>query len=168
MNRDKKNIIDAYGNKLRMRVMGICLKYDSLLLVRHKSLGPNGTLYAPPGGGMEFGESAESTLKREFLEETGLEISLKRFMFTHEFLDPPLHAIELFFEVQIEGGKLTTGIDPEMASKDQIIQKVDFFQYKKLYQSDKTNLHHALKKCGTLDELLKLSGYHKFENKSLK
>ncbi|MEX2234420.1 MAG: NUDIX hydrolase, partial [Cyclobacteriaceae bacterium] len=72
-----------------------------------------GNFWSPPGGGLEFGESVDQRLQKEFLEETGLRISKGRFLFTCEFIQKPLHAIELFFEVEISGGVLQKGEDPE-------------------------------------------------------
>jgi len=68
-------------------------------MASHHSLGESGILWAPPGGGMDFGQSVEENLTREFREETGLKVEVKRFLFINEFLAVPLHAVELFFEV---------------------------------------------------------------------
>ena len=67
-------------------------------------------------GGLQYGESMQECLKREFEEETGLQVKVKRFLFVNEFLQPPLHAVEFFFEVRITGGNLRTGTDPEAAA----------------------------------------------------
>lgn len=55
----------------RLGVYGIALEGNKILLV---SKGPNGCYRNKldlPGGGVEFGESPEETLRREFMEETG-------------------------------------------------------------------------------------------------
>ena len=121
MQQAKDLINNAYGQKLRVRVCGICIQEDLILLVKHKHLGNTGTLWAPPGGGMEYGESAHEALKREFEEETNLEVIIKDFLFVHEYLDPPLHGIELFFRVEIVGGNLKLGQDPELPLTNQNI-----------------------------------------------
>jgi 8-oxo-dGTP diphosphatase len=95
----KESIIRNFGNRLRLRVCGLCIQDDKVLLVKHKSLGEKGYLWAPPGGGVNYGESVEEALKREFLEETGLEINISRFLFVSEYLDVPLHALELLFKL---------------------------------------------------------------------
>ena len=97
-------IAEIYGNRVRIRVCGLCWQEGSLLLIKHK-MGPEG-FWAPPGGGLEYGESLEDTLRREFLEETGLDVVSEKFLFGCEFIKPPLHAVELFFNVRIVGGKL--------------------------------------------------------------
>src|SRR5688572_10993783 len=117
----ESEITRIYGNRLRVRVCGICWDDDRLLLVNHKMAG--GDFWAPPGGGLEFGQHLSDALRREFKEETNLEIELGSFLFGCEFNKAPLHAIELFFEVNAIGGALKTGSDPEL----QLIKEVRFF-----------------------------------------
>lgn len=93
-------IVSSFGNKLRIRVCGICIEENKILLVRHHSIGQSGILWAPPGGGMVYGETSEAALVREFVEETGLDIQVEHFLCVNEYLTPPLHAIELFFMVK--------------------------------------------------------------------
>jgi 8-oxo-dGTP diphosphatase len=94
-----QEITALYGKKVRVRVCGLCWEDNKLLLVNHRSLKPV-NFWAPPGGGLEFGEKVENALKREFGEETGLEIAVTRFAFGCEYIQDPLHAIELFFHVK--------------------------------------------------------------------
>lgn len=103
-----------YGNRLRVRVCGVCVHDHRLLLVRHGMA--DGPLWAPPGGRLEFSESAGDCLAREFREETGLSVEIRDFLFTCELLNPFLHAVELFFAVEWVGGTLITGHDPEAGS----------------------------------------------------
>ena len=67
----QNEIVSSFGNKLRIRVCGICIEENKILLVRHHSIGKSGILWAPPGGGMIYGETSEQALIREFVEETG-------------------------------------------------------------------------------------------------
>ena len=55
-------------------VYGFCVRDARLLLIR-KARGPYTGLLDLPGGGIAFGEQPEETLRREFLEETGLEVT---------------------------------------------------------------------------------------------
>ncbi|MGD9328793.1 MAG: NUDIX domain-containing protein [Cyclobacteriaceae bacterium] len=159
----EEKIIEKFGNKLRVRVCGILIEKGKILLIRHKSLGKNGVLWAPPGGGMLFGEHAEETIKREFEEETGLKIKVERFLFTHEFLKPPLHAIELFFEVSRLEGALKTGYDPEMKKNEQIITDATYLDMDQISKMDHDSIHNVLRKVSNLKDLLYLDGYVKFE-----
>jgi len=155
----KEKIIKTYGNRLRMRVCGVCIENDAVLVVNHHSLNGDVNFWSPPGGGMEFGFSAEENLKREIVEETGLEVEVAGFMLVHEFLAPPLHAIELFFEVQRQGGTLKVGIDPEMNSKDQIIKDVQFMHIEKLLKLPENHIHQALKKLIDPSNAKSFAGY---------
>lgn len=109
-----KSVQEIYGNRLRVRVCGLCREQDEILMVNHAGL-VDGPFWAPPGGGMEFGQSAQETLEREFLEETGLGIKVGPMQFITEIIRGPLHAIELFYEVTVTGGTLRTGTDPELS-----------------------------------------------------
>ena len=159
----ENKIIKKFGNRLRVRVSGILVEEGRILLVRHKSLGREGILWAPPGGGMKFGKSAEENLIREFLEETGLEIAVSGFLFVHEFLQPPLHAIELFFEVSRTGGVLSTGSDPEMAGEEQIIETVEFIGFSDLAAIESMQLHQVLRGVTSYNDFIRKSGYVKIE-----
>ncbi|MBL6445532.1 NUDIX domain-containing protein [Fulvivirga sp. 29W222] len=155
-------IKSAYGNKVRVRVCGICIKDNALLLVNHKGLNSDDNLWVPPGGGIEFGESTEAALRREFLEETGLRVDVTDFLFVNEFIKPPLHAIELFFSVDILNGQLIQGIDPEVGAKDQIIKKVEFVSFQNLVVMSNEILHNALHSVKSQESLLNMRGYFKF------
>lgn len=63
-----------------LRVAGVLLKDGKILLQRDK----NGAEYALPGGHVQVGETTENALKREFCEEMGMEITIKRFLWTEE------------------------------------------------------------------------------------
>jgi 8-oxo-dGTP diphosphatase len=117
-------------------------------------------LWAPPGGGMLFGSPAEKNLEREFVEETGLEISTEKFLFVHEYLEPPLHAIELFFKVRLTGGKLGKGRDPEMGEAEQIIRQVAFLGIEEISSLEENQIHSVFHKIGRIEDILSLSGFY--------
>lgn len=146
-------IINNFGNKLRVRVCGICLHQDKLLMINHIGLNANGFFWAPPGGGLKYGESIADCLKREFKEETNLEIEAGEFLFFHEFLDPPLHAVELFFKVNIVSGKFQMGSDPELSKENQIIQNVEWLSKVEILDLPKESIHQGLIKNMKLIEI---------------
>ena len=150
-----------YGNKLRVRVSGLLIEEEKILLVKHKGLG-GGHLWAPPGGGMEYGSSAEENLKREFLEETGLEVRVLKLQFVNEFIKSPLHAIELFFLVEREGGKLKLGSDPESDKNHQILEAINFFSFAEIVAMKENELHNLFRHCRSISGLLKMNGYFNY------
>ena len=156
-------IANQFGHRLRTRVSGICIEDNRILLVKHRGLGPQGILCLPPGGGMEYGTSAEENLVREFKEETGLDILVEKFMFVHEFLAKPLHALELFFRVKRIRGALARGFDPEMPDNDQIIQEVKFFTEEEIRTQPRSIFHNMLSVCGNLPKLQEQKGYFIFD-----
>ena len=158
----KQEINQQYGEKLRVRVSGICIEDGKLLLVHHRGLGETEWLWAPPGGGMEYGEDARTALKREFLEETQCEIEIEKFLFVHEYLDPPLHGIELFFKVNITNGEIAVGKDPEMSDDAQLLTEIGFLEFNKLKEHHSHSLHYVLQKTDHLSDLINLKGYFKF------
>lgn len=160
---EQSAIKQLYGHKLRLRVCGICIRENKVLLVRHSGLGEEGQLWIPPGGGMEWGQTAPQNLEREFLEETGLEVETGPLMFVHEYLSAPLHAVELFFRVRIIGGALCRGTDPELSEADQIIQEVGFLSFEEIKALPPAQLHAIFKYFRTLEALNNASGFFNFE-----
>jgi len=155
-----EDITKLYGNKVRIRVCGLCWQSHELLMVNHRMI-TNGNFWAPPGGGLEFGQTLEESLIREFKEETGLEIKVTDFQFIVEFIKPPLHAVEVFFAVEITGGSLITGTDPEMSVKNQIIRQVEFLDWASLNDIPPHEKHGILKQCRTKKDLLALRGFYR-------
>jgi 8-oxo-dGTP diphosphatase len=144
----------AYAEKLRVRVCGICIHDDKLLLIRHAHTINNKAFWAPPGGGLVYGESMQNCLKREMLEETGLEVEIGRFLFVNEYLQEPLHAIEFFFEVQLVGGDLKTGSDPESEPDKQLIEEAKWLNMKEIINLPISDKHRSLQYLISLDDLL--------------
>ena len=69
---------DPFSKKVRVRACGILKNEQGILLLKHLGIGPAEFLWAPPGGGVKFGDTLEETVQREFLEETGLTVSVYR------------------------------------------------------------------------------------------
>ena len=155
-----KSVQEIYGDRVRVRVCGLCWKGDRMLLVNHRGLYKH-DFWAPPGGGSEFGQSVEFNLRREFREETGLRIKVGSLQFVCEFIQRPLHAIELFFDVTATGGRLFTGEDPEMDEKEQIIHEVKYLAESEIRALPARHKHGLFKTGKTLEKVRDLKGYLK-------
>lgn len=149
-------ITRVYGNRLRVRVCGLCWQNDNLLVVSHRGLSANG-FWAPPGGGLETGETLENALVREFLEETGLHIRPGHFLFGCEFLHPPLHALELFFDATITAGTLRVGNDPELP----LLTDAAYLPVPTLVAKAEADVHGIFRLASTADEVRQLRGFYR-------
>lgn len=101
---------------IRIRVAGILVKDDQILLVRHEK---NGNSYwLLPGGGIEFGESAEEALVREFQEEVGLKIRVGKLVLVHDSIPPNRHrqVLNLYFLVTADNFNLK--VTPDAVLRD--------------------------------------------------
>lgn len=155
----RHEVLKLYGNRLRVRVCGLHRVGDQLLMVRHRGVGQTDTFWAPPGGGLQFGETAPIGLTREFVEETGLIVTINELLFISEFWHPPLHALELFFDVTATGGTLRQGVDPEMSLNGQIIEEVRLMTLAEIRQYPPSDVHALFSRCQSLDEVFQLRGY---------
>lgn len=155
----REEVLRLYGNRLRLRVCGLYREGNRLLMVRHRGINPSDTFWCPPGGGAQFNETAPDALSREFLEETGLEIQSGELLFVNEFMQPPLHAMELFFTVQVTGGSLRPGYDPEMSLAGQIIEDVRLMSFEEIKQYPPEDVHAMFQHCQSMDDVFQLRGY---------
>ena len=88
------------------RVAGICVQ-NGLVLLQRPTIDPGSAF---PGGHVEFGETNEETLIREFREETGADISVGALRWVAEVFFPwgnkPCHQICLYYDVDIAPGQI--------------------------------------------------------------
>jgi 8-oxo-dGTP diphosphatase len=98
---------------IRVSAKAVIIRHGSLLAIQKQDRW--GAYYLLPGGGQEFGESLYQAIRRECLEETGLEVVPGDLLFVrdyigrnHEFAreDGNMHQLELMFACQIEGDAL--------------------------------------------------------------
>ncbi len=119
-------VSSALSHRLRVRVCGIVVSDDSVLMVNLKSPTRDEPIWTPPGGGLEYGETLRDGVAREVLEETGLLVNPVRIMYTSEFIKAPYHAVEYYWFCERVGGSLRLGKDPEFADEDQFLKSVDY------------------------------------------
>ncbi len=91
----------ASGDKPTLRVSGLLVEDRRLLMVKQARRGEEYWLL--PGGGVGFGETLVEALRREFLEELGLRVSVDRLLAIVESISPdpsyPKHVVHMMFEV---------------------------------------------------------------------
>lgn len=96
--------------KIRIRIAGIYIRENKILLVKHKKAAAE--YYLLPGGGQEPGESAKDALIREWKEELNLEIEPGPLLFLGESVPPEglkkSQVLQLVFEVLNGTGKTYT------------------------------------------------------------
>lgn len=159
-----KKMPSPFTGSVRVRVCGILKKDNKILLLKHQSIGPTGYLWAPPGGGVEFGHDLQASLRREFMEETNLEIEVGPYLFANEFIDQEHHAIELFFEVTYKSGELILGKDPELASEEQILAEIKYFSSDELNEIPSDAIHNAFHAAKSRDQINDLRGLITFKD----
>jgi ADP-ribose pyrophosphatase YjhB (NUDIX family) len=83
--------------KYVIRCRAVILNEGKMLVVSH----PHDTsFYALPGGHLEWGEGAHECLKREIVEELGIEPRIGRLLYVNTFMDgEKTQPFEFFFEV---------------------------------------------------------------------
>ena len=124
----------GYSHKVRVRVNGLLVRDRELLLVKLRHPTRDGFVWMPPGGGVEYGESMEQALKREFLEETGIQIQVGPLRYIHEFIAPPLHAVEFYYDCTQAGGRMALGSDPEHSGQDQLLEDIRYVALADLHE----------------------------------
>jgi len=152
----ESDVTKTYGNRVRVRVCGLLREGDRLLMVNHRMPGRT-AWWAPPGGGVEFGEALEECLRREFEEEVHLSITVGQFAFGCEFLQSPLHAIELFYWVESTDGKPLVGDDPELP----LISDVRYLSAVERSALPADEIHGIFHVARTVKDLEQLKGFYR-------
>ena len=156
----KDRIAIQFGNKIRLRACGILIFENKILLVKHIGLGPKGELWSPPGGGVEFGETLSQALKREFFEETNLEIVVGQWLFAYEYLHPPLQTVECFFDLQSESpiSSLKLGKEPEMDGVN-ALNDIRFWSFKEVQDLGLPYFHGLFSRIDSLEDIKSLTHF---------
>lgn len=149
---------NKFGNRYRMRACGILVRKDEILVVKNLGVGKKGHLWGPPGGEVHFGEPLKAAVSREFLEETGLIVKAKKFLFISEFIKKPLHAIECFWEVELVGGELVQGSEPEYENISTGIDGAEWLPFSKLKSLSPIESHRIFSKFDNIASLVNSQG----------
>ena len=94
-------------NRFTIRVYGILLDEEKRILVSDEFI--RGDYFTKfPGGGLEIGEGTRDCLKREFKEETGLDVIVGDHIYTTDYFQPSAfnandQIISIYYFVQAEG-----------------------------------------------------------------
>ena len=91
-------------------VGAVVLRDDSILLVKRGSE-PGKGLWAVPGGKVRFGETLQEAVRREVLEETGLEVEVGRVVWVGSHISSHEHIVLIDFAAKVIGGELAAGDD---------------------------------------------------------
>ena len=97
--------MDKY-TEIRPIVLGIVIKDNKLLVLEGFDEKKNEFFYRALGGGIEFGEKSDEALKREFLEELGIEIEIDKYLGLaeniFEFNGRKAHELVLMYKINIK------------------------------------------------------------------
>jgi 8-oxo-dGTP diphosphatase len=126
-------MIDFFLKKKGLRVRVAALIRDpkgKVLLIQQKKK-QNG-YWLLPGGGIEFGESAEAALKRELREELDLEVIKSNYLLLNESIDPNKrrHLIQLVFQVSVKV------LMPKLNPKEKAISGFGYFTNNEIQKMD--------------------------------
>lgn len=105
-------------NYVRNSARAILIKDDCIAITKNQEV--YGEAYYLPGGGQEFGEDLETTLRRECIEEIGLGVNVLQCAFIREYIgekqayheyDMNIHQVEFYFICTLDYETLPTSID---------------------------------------------------------
>jgi len=95
-----------------LTVDAIAIRDSQIILIRRKNPPFQGN-YALPGGFVEYGETVENAVLREFGEETGMEAEIEKLVgiYSEPDRDPRGHTVSVVFKLGITGGTMQAGDD---------------------------------------------------------
>ena len=111
-----------------IRYQGAIVRHDHILLIKHREHASGEDYWVIPGGGREDGETEEECVKREVMEETHLNVAVKRLL-----LDEPGHPDDVYqrFKTYLcipMAGEAYPGHEPEPeAAETYAITEVGWF-----------------------------------------
>lgn len=99
----KRLIVHLLG--IQTAVAGIIVRDGKMLLTKRSPLLSEGGKWCLPGGGVNKWERSEDAVRREVMEEVGLNVTLVKLLFVHEEIVERLnlHATVFVFNVEFKG-----------------------------------------------------------------
>lgn len=124
---------------------GIVIKDNKILLIK-KVTGPYDGKLDLPGGTIEFQERPEDTLKREFLEETGIKIEeytlfdsdSVSFTWSYNEQEIRTHHIGIFYLIKEYTNEIKNDIKIDSKNDDSL--GAEFYEIDKLNKKDLSNI----------------------------
>lgn len=90
----------------------VLIKSNNKLLLGIRNKEPNKGMIITPGGGVELFERMEDTVKREIMEETGLEITNIKQLKTYEIINKPdEHRIIIYWSADYDKNSVQSATD---------------------------------------------------------
>jgi len=97
----------------RTRYSGAILQDGYILLIQHHYFASAERWWLLPGGGREPGETEEETVRREMLEETGLQVRVERLLIEEFVDDRGVYDCYRTYLCTPVGGMAKPGYEPE-------------------------------------------------------
>ena len=90
----------------------VLIQHNNKLLLGIRDKEPNKGKIITPGGGVELFESMENTVKREVLEETGLEICNIKQLKTYQIInEPDEHRLIIYWSAEYKDNSVHSATD---------------------------------------------------------
>jgi len=131
-------------SNIRIRAAGILVHQGQILLVRHEK--GDQSYWLLPGGGVEYGETVEEGLKREFREEVGLDIRVGRLVIVHDSIPPDRHRQVLNLCFVVDCPDPVIHVTPDRVLKGAQFHPLTVFPSLTVFPNVKTEVLEGLKR----------------------
>jgi len=118
-------------NHITIRIYGLLLNQNKQVLVI-KERTPELEFIKFPGGGLEFGEGPIECIKREFIEETGIEVDVIKHFYTTDFFQRSffqanIQIMAIYYLLSAKNGVYDIHSLAESNKSDSIAEIIDMF-----------------------------------------